>query len=178
MGWQLRVQRPPIRNISDLRDRCLNINLSPVIYQGLVASMPRRVEAKLRAKGVTLPWPQGCTIRTTRSNPAFAAGVYQPLQKRWTSRTLSICSKRNFLYRWKQVLIEAQSVLKKEPLNNFFSNFKRLSETMEISEICLLMKYEFHRGATTWQAVANINSVFGIQMVTNATVAHWFKKFR
>ncbi|GFT36803.1 hypothetical protein NPIL_471681 [Nephila pilipes] len=25
MGRQLRVQRPPIRNISDLRDRCLNI---------------------------------------------------------------------------------------------------------------------------------------------------------
>ncbi|GFU18556.1 transposase domain containing protein [Nephila pilipes] len=52
MGRQLRVQRPPIRNISDLRDRCLNIwdNLSPVIYQGLVASMPRRVEAVLRAK--------------------------------------------------------------------------------------------------------------------------------
>ncbi|GFT03970.1 transposase domain containing protein, partial [Nephila pilipes] len=52
MGRQLRVQRPPIRNISELRDRCLNIwyNLSPVIYQGLVASMPRRVEAVLRAK--------------------------------------------------------------------------------------------------------------------------------
>ncbi|GFU25368.1 transposase domain containing protein [Nephila pilipes] len=53
MGRQLRVQRPPIRNISDLRDRCLNIwyNLSPVIYEGLVAPMPRRVEAVLRAKG-------------------------------------------------------------------------------------------------------------------------------
>ncbi|GFS69413.1 transposase domain containing protein, partial [Nephila pilipes] len=52
MGRQLRVQRPPIRNISDLRDRCLNIwyNLSPVIYEGLVAPMPRRVEAVLRAK--------------------------------------------------------------------------------------------------------------------------------
>ncbi|GFT43722.1 transposase domain containing protein [Nephila pilipes] len=52
MGRQLRVQRPPIRNISGLRDRCLNIwyNLSPVIYQGLVASMPRRVEAVLSAK--------------------------------------------------------------------------------------------------------------------------------
>ncbi|GFU35881.1 transposable element Tcb1 transposase [Trichonephila clavipes] len=36
MGRQLRVQRPPIRNISDLWDRCLNIwyNLSPAIYQG------------------------------------------------------------------------------------------------------------------------------------------------
>ncbi|GFS51175.1 transposase domain containing protein [Nephila pilipes] len=56
MGRQLRVQRPPIRNISDLRDRCLNIwyNLSPVIYQGLVASMPRRVEAVLRAKVVLI----------------------------------------------------------------------------------------------------------------------------
>ncbi|GFU10032.1 transposase domain containing protein [Nephila pilipes] len=53
MGRQLRIQRPPIRNTSALRDRCLNIwyNLSPVIYQGLVASMPRRVEAVLRAKG-------------------------------------------------------------------------------------------------------------------------------
>ncbi|GFT73834.1 transposase domain containing protein [Nephila pilipes] len=57
MGRQLRVQRPPIRNISDLRDRCLNIwyNLSPVIYQGLVASIPRRVEAVLRAKGPVHP---------------------------------------------------------------------------------------------------------------------------
>ncbi|GFW71536.1 transposase domain containing protein [Trichonephila clavipes] len=53
MSQQLRVQRPPIHNISDLRDRCLNIwyNLSPAIYQRLVTSMPRRVEAVLRAKG-------------------------------------------------------------------------------------------------------------------------------
>ncbi|GFW70975.1 transposase domain containing protein [Trichonephila clavipes] len=53
MGRQLRVQRPLIHNISDLRDRCLNIwhNLSPTIYQGLVASMPRRVEAVLHTKG-------------------------------------------------------------------------------------------------------------------------------
>ncbi|GFU38478.1 transposase domain containing protein [Nephila pilipes] len=52
MGRQFRVPRPPIRNILDLSDRCLNIwyNLSPVIYQGIVASMPRRVEAVLRAK--------------------------------------------------------------------------------------------------------------------------------
>ncbi|GFT77987.1 hypothetical protein NPIL_504771 [Nephila pilipes] len=52
MGWQLRVQKPPIRNILDLRNRCLNIwcNLSLVIYQGLVASMPRHFEAVLRAK--------------------------------------------------------------------------------------------------------------------------------
>ncbi|GFU35086.1 transposable element Tcb1 transposase [Trichonephila clavipes] len=52
MRRQLRVQRPPIHSISDLRDRCLNMwyNLSPAIYQGLVASMPRRVEAVLRAK--------------------------------------------------------------------------------------------------------------------------------
>ncbi|GFU53360.1 planarian mariner-8 gene [Nephila pilipes] len=40
------------------------------------------------------------------------------------------------------------------------------------------MKYEFLRGATTRQAVANINSVFIIQVGTNATVARWFKKFR
>ncbi|GFW86552.1 transposable element Tcb2 transposase [Trichonephila clavipes] len=52
MGRQLRVQRPPIRNTSDLRDRCLNIwyILSPALYQGLVASMPRRVEAVLCVK--------------------------------------------------------------------------------------------------------------------------------
>ncbi|GFT43873.1 dynein regulatory complex subunit 5 [Nephila pilipes] len=49
---------------------------------------------------------------------------------------------------------------------------------MEISEIRVLMKYEFHRGATTRQAVANINSVFGIQVATNATVARRLKKFR
>ncbi|GFW42147.1 transposable element Tcb1 transposase [Trichonephila clavipes] len=55
MGRQLRVQRPPIHNISNLRNRCLNIwyNLSLAICQGLVASMPRRVGAVLRAKG----WP-------------------------------------------------------------------------------------------------------------------------
>ncbi|GFW80839.1 transposase domain containing protein [Trichonephila clavipes] len=52
MERQLRVKRPPIRNISDLCDRCSNIwyNLYPAIYQGLVASMPRRVEAVLYAK--------------------------------------------------------------------------------------------------------------------------------
>ncbi|GFX09605.1 transposable element Tcb1 transposase [Trichonephila clavipes] len=53
MGRQLRVQRPPIRNISYLHGRCLNIwyNLSPAIYQGLVVFMPRRVESVLHAKG-------------------------------------------------------------------------------------------------------------------------------
>ncbi|GFS44740.1 hypothetical protein NPIL_354701 [Nephila pilipes] len=52
MGRQLRVQRPPIRNILDFRDSYSNIwyNLSPVIYQGLVASMHRRVETVLCAK--------------------------------------------------------------------------------------------------------------------------------
>ncbi|GFU06870.1 histone-lysine N-methyltransferase SETMAR [Nephila pilipes] len=49
---------------------------------------------------------------------------------------------------------------------------------MEISDIRVLMKYEFHLGATTRQTVANINRVFGIQVATNATVARWFKKFR
>ncbi|GFT89864.1 hypothetical protein NPIL_559541, partial [Nephila pilipes] len=53
----------------------------------------------------------------------------------------------------------------------------RLSETMKISEIRVLRKYEFHRGATSRQAVANNNSVFGIQVATKATAAHWFKKF-
>ncbi|GFW00868.1 transposase domain containing protein [Trichonephila clavipes] len=52
MGQHFRVQRPPIHNISDLRDRCLNIwyNLYPAIYQGLATCMPMRVESVLRAK--------------------------------------------------------------------------------------------------------------------------------
>ncbi|GFS72413.1 planarian mariner-8 gene [Nephila pilipes] len=49
---------------------------------------------------------------------------------------------------------------------------------MEINEIRVLMKYEFHRGATTRQTVANINSVFIIQVATNATVTRLFKKLR
>ncbi|GFT94864.1 transposable element Tcb2 transposase [Trichonephila clavipes] len=63
MGRQLRVQRPPIHNISDLCDRCLNIwcNLFPVIYQGLVASMSRRVEAVLRAKVGNILWEASST---------------------------------------------------------------------------------------------------------------------
>ncbi|GBN89207.1 Transposable element Tc1 transposase [Araneus ventricosus] len=50
---QLRAQSPPCPNILTLRDRCLNIwyNLSSVMYQILVASMPRRVAAVLKAKG-------------------------------------------------------------------------------------------------------------------------------
>ncbi|GBN64101.1 hypothetical protein AVEN_20952-1 [Araneus ventricosus] len=53
MERQLRAQTPPCPNISTLRDRCLDIwyNLSPVMYQKLVASMPRRVVAVLKAKG-------------------------------------------------------------------------------------------------------------------------------
>lgn len=53
MERQLRAQTPPCPNISTLRDRCLDIwyNLSPVMYQELVASMPRRVAAVLQAKG-------------------------------------------------------------------------------------------------------------------------------
>ncbi|GFT02953.1 histone-lysine N-methyltransferase SETMAR [Nephila pilipes] len=39
------------------------------------------------------------------------------------------------------------------------------------------MKYEFHRGTTTRQGVANINSVFGIQVATNATVALGLRNF-
>ncbi|GFU29323.1 transposase domain containing protein [Nephila pilipes] len=70
MGRQLRVQRLQIRNISDLRDRCLNIwyNLSPVIYQGFVASMPRRVEAVLRAKEKYF-YPFPIEISIVRQNP-------------------------------------------------------------------------------------------------------------
>ncbi|GBN52868.1 hypothetical protein AVEN_183488-1 [Araneus ventricosus] len=53
MEGQLRDQTPPCLNISTLRNRYLDIwyNLSPVIYQKLVASMPRRVAAILKAKG-------------------------------------------------------------------------------------------------------------------------------
>ncbi|GFT16147.1 transposase domain containing protein [Nephila pilipes] len=84
MGRQLRVQRPPIRNISDLRDRCLNIwyNLSPVIYQGLVTSMPRRVEAVLHAKG--------CTVKFVTKTSAVVCGNNVPdgfIVSRIVSRT-------------------------------------------------------------------------------------------
>ncbi|GBM51956.1 hypothetical protein AVEN_194253-1 [Araneus ventricosus] len=53
MERQLRAQTPPCPNISTLRDSCLDIwcNLSPVMYQKLVASMPRRVAAVLKVKG-------------------------------------------------------------------------------------------------------------------------------
>ncbi|GBM76678.1 hypothetical protein AVEN_48800-1 [Araneus ventricosus] len=52
MERQLRAQTPPCPNISTLRDLCLDIwyNLSPVMYQKFVASMPRRVAAVLKAK--------------------------------------------------------------------------------------------------------------------------------
>ncbi|GBN57042.1 hypothetical protein AVEN_7044-1 [Araneus ventricosus] len=47
-----RAQTPPCLNISTLRDRCLDIwyNMSPVVYQKLVASMPRQVAAVLMVK--------------------------------------------------------------------------------------------------------------------------------
>ncbi|GBN45200.1 Transposable element Tc1 transposase [Araneus ventricosus] len=53
MERQLRAETPPCSNISTLRDRCLDIwyNLPPVMYQKLVASIPRRVAAVLKAKG-------------------------------------------------------------------------------------------------------------------------------
>ncbi|GBL99854.1 hypothetical protein AVEN_162851-1 [Araneus ventricosus] len=56
MEQQLRAQTPPYPNISILHDRCLDIwyNPSPVMYQKLVASMPRRVAAVLKAKGGTM----------------------------------------------------------------------------------------------------------------------------
>ncbi|GBN04634.1 hypothetical protein AVEN_1404-1 [Araneus ventricosus] len=43
MEQQFRAQTPPCPNISTLHDCCLDIwyNLSPVMYQSLVASMPR-----------------------------------------------------------------------------------------------------------------------------------------
>ncbi|GBM76409.1 Transposable element Tc1 transposase [Araneus ventricosus] len=53
MERKLRAQTPPCPNISTLRDLCLDIwyNLSPVMYQKFVVSMPRRVVAVLKAKG-------------------------------------------------------------------------------------------------------------------------------
>ncbi|GBL90541.1 Transposable element Tc1 transposase [Araneus ventricosus] len=53
MERQIRAQTPPCPNISTLRDSCLDIwyNLSTVMYQKLVSSMPRRVAAVLKAKG-------------------------------------------------------------------------------------------------------------------------------
>ncbi|GFS76025.1 zinc metalloproteinase nas-15 [Nephila pilipes] len=68
--------KPPIRNISDLRDRCLNIwyNLSPVIYQGLEASMPRRVEAVLRAKASQRNFRKYSTRLVTTQNSAYDYG--------------------------------------------------------------------------------------------------------
>ncbi|GBN35813.1 hypothetical protein AVEN_66284-1 [Araneus ventricosus] len=43
MERHLRAQTPPCQNISTLRDRCLDIwyNPFPVMYQKLVAAMPR-----------------------------------------------------------------------------------------------------------------------------------------
>ncbi|GBO01941.1 hypothetical protein AVEN_216935-1 [Araneus ventricosus] len=51
MSWS-GTQAPPCPNISTLCDRCLDIwyNLSPVMYQKLVASLLRRVAAVLKAK--------------------------------------------------------------------------------------------------------------------------------
>ncbi|GBL74166.1 Transposable element Tc1 transposase [Araneus ventricosus] len=53
MERELRAQTSPCPNISTLRDRCLDIwyNLSPVIYQKFVVTMPRLVAAVLKAKG-------------------------------------------------------------------------------------------------------------------------------
>ncbi|GBN20628.1 hypothetical protein AVEN_229403-1 [Araneus ventricosus] len=53
MERQHRAQTPPCPNISTLRDSCLDIwyNLSSVMYQKLVVSMPKRVAAVLKAKG-------------------------------------------------------------------------------------------------------------------------------
>ncbi|GBN50389.1 hypothetical protein AVEN_185884-1 [Araneus ventricosus] len=53
MELQLRAQTPPCPNISTLCDNCLHIwyNLSPVMYQKLVAFMPRRVASVLKSKG-------------------------------------------------------------------------------------------------------------------------------
>ncbi|GBM33762.1 hypothetical protein AVEN_47057-1 [Araneus ventricosus] len=53
MQRQFRAQNPPYPNISTLRDRCLEIwyNLSPVMYQKFLASIPWRVAAVLKVKG-------------------------------------------------------------------------------------------------------------------------------
>ncbi|GFV99621.1 transposable element Tcb1 transposase [Trichonephila clavipes] len=87
MGGQLRVQRPSIRNISDLRDRCLNIwyNLSPAIYQGLVASMPRRVEAVLHAKDLQDPSGSDLKPQNASKNSSVADEFDMFAQSRNTS---------------------------------------------------------------------------------------------
>ncbi|GBM02822.1 hypothetical protein AVEN_52005-1 [Araneus ventricosus] len=56
MERQLKVQTLTCPNISTLRDHSSDIwyNLSLVMYQKLVASMPRRVAAVLKAKGGTM----------------------------------------------------------------------------------------------------------------------------
>ncbi|GBM22014.1 Transposable element Tc1 transposase [Araneus ventricosus] len=53
MERHLRAQTPPSQNISTLFYSCLDIwyNLSPVMYQKLVASMPRRIAVILKPKG-------------------------------------------------------------------------------------------------------------------------------
>ncbi|GFT99196.1 transposase domain containing protein [Trichonephila clavipes] len=85
MGRQLRIQRRTIRNIADLRERCLNIwyNLSPAIHQGLVASMPRRDEAVLRAKAKR-------NRRTTAQQVAnqFLAALGKQISRKTVARRL------------------------------------------------------------------------------------------
>ena len=49
----VRAHRPPPRNLRELGDLCVQLwcQLPPATYQGLIASMPRRVAAVIRAHG-------------------------------------------------------------------------------------------------------------------------------
>lgn len=49
---------------------------------------------------------------------------------------------------------------------------------MDISEIRVIMKYEFLRRTTASQTARNINEVFGSLVTTQQTVSNWFTKFR
>ncbi|GFU07820.1 hypothetical protein NPIL_93731 [Nephila pilipes] len=58
-------------------------------------------------------------------------------------------------------------------------HLRRFRETAEISQNpwCCDGSMSSHRGTTTRQAVANNNSVFGIQVATKRLYLRWFKKF-
>lgn len=49
---------------------------------------------------------------------------------------------------------------------------------MDISEIRVIMKYEFLRKTSASQTAENINAVFGTRVTTQQTVSNWFSKFR
>ncbi|GFX63325.1 transposase domain containing protein [Trichonephila clavipes] len=124
MGRQLRVQRPPIHNISDLCDRCLNIwyNLSPAIYHGLVASMPRWVEAVLYAK-------DGATCHTARATIDLLKDTFDdrlisrfgPVN--WPPRSCDLTPLDYFLWGYVRSLVYAD---KPQMLDHLEDNIRRV----------------------------------------------------